>query len=554
VDRRGGLTLATVVGVLTLLTACTVGPDYVRPTILAPAAYKEMNGWKVAQPKDDVIRGAWWEIFADPQLNALDAQVDVSNQNIAAAEAQFRQARALVREARSSYFPTVTVGVGATRSRAAPQTTGVAASRGTATDYSLPIDVSWELDVWGRIRRTVESNQASAQASAADLETSRLSIQAELAQDYVQLRALDAQRQLLDETVTAYGKALELTKNRYASGVASKADVVQAETQLKTTQAQAIDIGVQRAQLEHAIAVLIGTPASDFSIAGAPLTTGPPLIPVGVPSELLERRPDSAATERRVAAANAQIGVAEAAFFPTVTLSASGGVESSSLSQWLTWPMRFWSIGMALSETVFDGGFWRAQTDETRATYDANVASYRQTVLTGFQEVEDNLATLRILEAEGHMQDEAVKAAQESVTLTTNQYKAGTVNYLNVVTVQATALTNESTAVNILGRRMTASVLLIKALGGGWSVLRPTHGRSGDGAGEARREQAVTRTAASAPSKRAGGLPMSRHRIVLATLAAVSLAVRALAAPEDERTYDLPDEAASKIVTVTHLA
>jgi NodT family efflux transporter outer membrane factor (OMF) lipoprotein len=468
--RRGGLGLATVAGVLTLLTACTVGPDYVRPTVMAPLAYKEMNGWKVAQPKDDVIRGVWWEVFADRQLNALEAQVDVSNQNIVMAEAQFRQARALVREARASYFPTVTVGVGVIRSREAPLATGRKTLEGTTTDYSLPIDVSWELDVWGQIRRTVESNQASAQASAADLETIRLSIQAELAQDYVQLRVLDAQRQLLDATVIAYEKALELTQNRYASGVASRTDVVQAESQLKTTQAQAIDIGVQRAQFEHAIAVLIGTPAPDLSIPLVPLTTGPPPIPIGVPSELLERRPDIAAAERRVAAANAQIGVAEAAFFPTVTLSASGGFESLSLTKWLTWPMRFWSIGPAISETVFDGGFRRAQTDAARAAYDATVASYRQTVLTGFQEVEDNLAALRILEAEAQVQDEAVKAAQESVTLTTNQFKAGTVNYLNVVTVQATALSNESTAVNILGRRVAASVLLVKALGGGWNV------------------------------------------------------------------------------------
>ena len=468
--RRGGLTLATAAGVLILLTAWTVGPDYVRPTVMVPASYKEMNGWKVAQPKDDVMRGVWWEVFADRQLNALEVQVDISNQNIAVAEAQFRQARALVREAQASYFPTVTVGAGVTRSREAPLTTGRKTLEGTTTDYSLPIDVSWELDVWGRIRRTVESNQASAQASAADLESVRLSIQAELAQDYFQLQTLDAQRQLLDTTVIAYGKALELTQNRYASGVASRADVVQAETQLKTTQAQAIDIGVQRAQLEHAIAMLIGTPASVFSIPIAPLTAEPPPIPISMPSELLERRPDIAAAERRVAAANAQIGVAEAAFFPTVTLSASGGFESLNLAKWLTWPMRFWSIGPAISETVFDGGFRRAQTDAVQATYDANVASYRQAVLTGFQEVEDNLAALRILKEEAQMQDEAVKAAQESVMVTTNQYKAGTVNYLNVVTVQATALTTETITVQILGRRMTAAVLLVKALGGSWNV------------------------------------------------------------------------------------
>jgi NodT family efflux transporter outer membrane factor (OMF) lipoprotein len=326
------------------------------------------------------------------------------------------------------------------------------------------------LDVWGRIRRTVESNQASAQASAADLASSRLSLQAELAQDYIQLRSLDAQKQLLDATVMAFTKGLELTQNRYASGVASRADVVQAETQLKTTQAQAIDIGVERAQLEHAIAVLIGTSPSNLSIPASPLTAEPPPIPVGVPSELLERRPDIAAAERRVAAANAQIGVAEAAFFPSITLGTSGGLDSTNLSEWLTWPMRFWSVGATLSETVFDGGFRRAQTDEARAAYDATVASYRQTVLTGFQEVEDNLAALRILADGAQVQDEAVKAAQESVTVTTNQYKAGTVNYLNVVAVQATALTNEITAVNILGRRATASVLLIKALGGGWNT------------------------------------------------------------------------------------
>jgi NodT family efflux transporter outer membrane factor (OMF) lipoprotein len=460
-----------------LLTACTVGPDYVRPTALVSAAYKEMQGWKVAQPRDNIIRGAWWEVFADPQLNALEAQVDVSNQNIAVAEAQFQQARALVREARASYFPTVTVGLGVTRVRGVVSTTGDASqtngrgtSRGTATVYSLPIDVSWELDVWGRIRRTVESNQASAQASAADLASSRLSLQAELAQDYIQLRSLDAQKQLLDATVMAFTKGLELTQNRYASGVASRADVVQAETQLKTTQAQAIDIGVERAQLEHAIAVLIGTSPSNLSIPASPLTAEPPPIPVGVPSELLERRPDIAAAERRVAAANAQIGVAEAAFFPSITLGTSGGLDSTNLSEWLTWPMRFWSVGATLSETVFDGGFRRAQTDEARAAYDATVASYRQTVLTGFQEVEDNLAALRILADGAQVQDEAVKAAQESVTVTTNQYKAGTVNYLNVVAVQATALTNEITAVNILGRRATASVLLIKALGGGWNT------------------------------------------------------------------------------------
>jgi len=485
--RRSRLTLATIAGVLTLITGCVVGPDYVRPPVITPDAYKEVDGWKVAQPQDNVIRGAWWEAFADPQLNALEAQVDVSNQNIAVAEATYRQARALVREARASYFPTVTLGLGYTRFRnsatvgrsSAGTSSAGASSAGGSTgggssspqsDFQLGLDFSWELDLWGRIRRTVESNQASAQASAGDLESARLSFQAELAQDYFQLRTLDAQKQLLDATVAAFEKSLELTKNRYASGVASQVDVVQAETQLKTTQAQAIDVGVQRAQLEHAIALLIGKPASTFSLPAAPLTAMPPPIPVGLPSALLERRPDIAAAERRVAAANAQIGVAEAAFFPTVTLSASSGFESSSLSQWLTAPSRFWSVGPSISETVFDGGLRRAQTDFARAGYDASVGTYRQTVLTAFQAVEDNLAALRILEQEAQVQDEAVKDAEKSVTLTTNQYKAGTVNYLNVITAQTIALTDETTAVQIRGRRMSAAVLLIQALGGGWNA------------------------------------------------------------------------------------
>ena len=469
-------------GGLTLLNACTVGPNYVRPRTVIPPAYKEMEGWKVAQPKDHLIRGAWWEIFNDHQLDALEEQVNISNQNVVVAEAQYRQARALVQAARSSYYPKVTIGASLTRSRSSSTLSqGRVTSGSTTSDYSLPIDVSWEANVWGRIRRTVEATQAGAQASAGDLEAIRLSAQAELAQDYFQLRLLDAQRQLLDTTVIAYRKFLELTKNRYTSGVASKADVLQAETQLKTIQAQAIDIGLQRAQLEHAIALLLGKPASIFSIPVSPLTTVPPTIPVGVPSELLERRPDIAAAERRVASANAQIGVAEAAYYPSLTLGASAGFEASNLSKWLTWPSRFWSVGPSVSETLFDGGLRRAQTDQTRAAYDANVASYRESVLTGFKEVEDNLAALRILEEEAQVQDEAVKAAQESVTLTTNQYKAGTVSYLNVIVAQTIALNNERTALDILGRRMTASVLLVKALGGGWnaSSLRSVDDPSG---------------------------------------------------------------------------
>jgi len=494
--RLGG-PLALASALLLLASACTVGPDYVRPSMISPDAFKELDGWKIAQPRDGLARGAWWEIFADPQLNALEARVSISNQNLAVSEAQYREARALVREARAAYFPTVTLGLGYTRSRqsttfvfgstggsSSGTSAGSATSTGTSgtgtsgssgssggarSDFQLGLDFSWELDVWGRIRRGVESNRAAAQASAGDLEAARLSFQAELAQDYFQLRTLDAQKQLLDDTVSAFEKFLRLTQDRFASGVASQADVVQAETQLKTTQAQAIDVGVQRAQLEHAIAILMGQAPSTFTLPPAPLAAIPPAIPVGVPSELLERRPDIAAAERRVAAANAQIGVAVAAFYPTVTLNASSGFESSSLAQWFTAASHFWSVGPGISQTVFDGGLRHAQTDAARAAYDATVATYRQTVLTSFQGVEDNLAALRVLEEENGVQDDAVKAAKKSVDLTTDQYKAGTVDYLNVITVQTIALTDEVTAIQIRGRRMAAAVLLVQALGGGWN-------------------------------------------------------------------------------------
>jgi NodT family efflux transporter outer membrane factor (OMF) lipoprotein len=456
---------------LVLLSACAVGPDYVRPSVEAPAAFKEIDGWKPAQPLDQEIRGKWWEMFNDPLLKNLEEQVDISNQNLAQAEAQYRQARALVQSARAGYFPVVTGNASETRSRSTLNSVN-AAPGGVNTTRTLSLDATWEADVWGRVRRTVEANVASAQASAADLEAARLSANAELAQDYFQLRALDAQQRLLNDTVANYEKSMQLTQNQYQAGVAAKADVVQADTQLKTTQAQAIDIGVQRAQLEHAIALLIGKPPSNFSIAPSPLSlvTVPPPIPVDVPSTLLERRPDIAGAERRMAAANAQIGVAKSAYFPSLTLSAAGDYQSTNMAQWLTAPSRFWSIGPALAETLFDGGLRRAQTEQARAAYDATVAVYRQTVLTGFQEVEDNIAALRILEQEAQVQDQAVKSAQLSVRLITNQYKAGIVSYLSVIVVQAVALNDEQTAVNILNRRLAASVLLIKALGGGWDA------------------------------------------------------------------------------------
>ena len=454
-----------------MLAACAVGPDYVRPAAPVPEAYKEMGDWKVAQPGDTTIRGKWWSIFNDPQLNDLEEQVNISNQTVLAAEAQYRQAIALVQVARASYFPTVAAGVSFTRALRSSTLTQSSGTVGTPTsDYFLPVNVSWEADVWGRIRRTVEASRSSAQASAADLESVRLSVQAALAQAYFQLQTVDAQMQLLNATAAAYKKALELTQNRYDSGVAGKTDVLQAETQLKSTQAQLIDLGVQRAQLEHAIAVLIGKPAPVFSLAAMPLAATPPAVPVGVPSELLERRPDIASAERRIAAANAQIGVAKAAFFPRVTLSASGGYESSDSSTWLTWPSHFWSLGPALVQPLFAGGSIRALSDQARAAYDGTVATYRQTVLTGFQEVEDNLAASRILEEEAQVQGAAVKSAQQSLALIMNQYKAETVNYLNVIIAQTTALTNERVAADIAGRRMAAAVLLIKALGGGWEA------------------------------------------------------------------------------------
>ena len=462
-----------------LLGACTLGPDYVRPTVDTPIAFKELDGWKIAQPRDQEIRGNWWQIFNDPLLNSLEEQVSISNQNLAQAEARFRQARALVQSARAAYFPSVGGSAAVTRSsgssRGSSQSTvSGGTSSGPSTSHSLALDANWEPDLWGRVRRTVETNEANAQASFADLEATRLSMQAQLAQNYFQLRMLDTQQQLLDRTIVDYQRSLQLTQNQYAVGVVAKETVIQAQTQLKTTQTQAIDIGVQRAQLEHAIALLIGKPASVFSIPLASLTVTVPPPPSGVPSTLLERRPDIAAAERRIASANAQIGVAKAAYFPALTLSASGGFASSSFTNWLSAPSRFWSLGPALAQTIFDGGARKAQTEQAVANYDASVAAYRQTVLTGFQEVEDNLAALRILEQEAAMQDEALQYARQSVALTTNQYKAGIVSYLNVIQVQATALDSERNALNILNRRLSASILLIKALGGGWDAARST--------------------------------------------------------------------------------
>ena len=460
---------------LLLLTACTVGPDYVRPNPVAtmPTTFKELEGWKVAQPNTGIISERWWEIYHDPILNSLEEQVAISNLNVAVTEAQYRQARALVQAAKAGNYPSLSVGASATRAQTSANAIAGKSVSTTSSNFQLPLDLSWELDLWGRIRRGVEASQASAQASEADLAAATLSAQAALAGNYFQLRVVDAQKQLLDATTAVYRNSLDMTNNRYAAGIVAKSDVLQAETQLRSTEAQAIDLGVQRAQLEHAIALLIGKPPAAFSLPVTTVTTTLPAIPVGLPSELLERRSDIASAERKMAAANAQIGVAKAAYYPTVQLSATGGLSSSSIATWFAWPSRFWSVGPSASMSLFDGGLRNAQSDQAKAAYDAAVATYRETVLTAFQGVEDNLAALRILDEETKVQDQAVQAARQVVAIANNQYQAGTVAYLNVLVFQAVALSNETTALELIGRRLAASVLLVKALGGGWKSKGP---------------------------------------------------------------------------------
>ncbi|HXA48367.1 MAG TPA: efflux transporter outer membrane subunit [Burkholderiaceae bacterium] len=469
----------TLIAPLALLSSCAVGPDYVKPGAETPPAFKEQAGWKIAQPADTEIPVKWWEMYRDPVLNALEEQVTVSNQTLIQAEAQYRQARALVQSAQAAYYPTVGVSASSTRSGGATASSRAAATAGVSlpasvnTNDLLSVNASWEPDLWGHVRRTVEANKASAQASAAELQAMRLSIQAQLAQDYFQLRDQDANRQLYDKTVVDYRRSLELTQNQYRAGVVPKENVVLADTQLKQTEAQAIDFDVARAQMEHAIASLVGKPASTFSIAAVNTFDTPvPVLPLGLPSTLLERRPDVANAERLVAQANAQIGVAKSAYFPNFSLAASGGYQSSGLAKWISLPNRIWSVGPTLAETLFDGGARSAATDSAIAAYDASVANYRNAVLSSFQEVEDYVAALRILEQESNKQEEAVKLSRRSVELTLNQYKAGIISYLDVITVENTALGNERTYVELLNRRLSANVLLIKALGGGWNVAQ----------------------------------------------------------------------------------
>ena len=464
------------------LTDCTVGPKYQRPAVESAPAYKEAEGWKLAQPGDAALHGNWWELFGDSQLNALEQQVNVSNQNIAAAFASFMQARAVVKEAQSQYFPTLTVSPSVSRTRSSATlaagaggttsgTTTIAGSGGGIfNNFDLPFDASRTPDLWGRVRNTVRGNVAAAQASAADLENTRLTAQAELAVDYYQLRTQDTLRQLLDQTVVAYQESLDLTRAQYETGIGTDEAVAQAEVQLKSTQAQDTNLGIARAQYEHAIALLVGQPASTFSIPPEPLKASPPPIPIGLPSQLLERRPDVAASERLMAQANAQIGIAKAAYFPTLTLSAAGGFESSSVSDWLTWPSRFWSVGPALAETLFDAGLRRATVQQFQAAYDQTVATYRQTVLTAFQQVEDNLAAIRILAIQLQQQDDAVASSQRYLKIATDRYKLGLDPYLDVITAQTAFLSNQQTAVTLRMQQLTDSVQLIEALGGGWDA------------------------------------------------------------------------------------
>jgi NodT family efflux transporter outer membrane factor (OMF) lipoprotein len=464
-----------------LLAGCNVGPKYHPPAIKAPPAFKEppaqfkeVDGWNVAQPQDAALRGKWWEIYNEPDLNALEEQLNIDNQNIRQAFENFMEARALVREARSQYFPTVTVGGSYTRSQASSNvksasSTSTGTPSGAQTQlFSLPADISWEPDLWGKVRNAVHASQYQAQLSAADLENERLTEQASLAEFFFEIRGQDALQKLLNETVEADRKALQIARARYDTGVDDQISVVEAQTTLDSAQSAAINLGIARAQYEHAIATLIGKPASAFSIPVEAKTSAPPPIPIGLPSQLLERRPDIAAAERNMASANAQIRVAYAAYYPVLTLSASGGLESSALKNLMSASSRFWSVGTSISETVYDGGLRRATVNQHIATYNANVAAYRQSVLTAFQQVEDSLAAVRILSQQILRQQEAVDSSQTFLKLELGRYETGIDPYIDVVTAQITLLTNQQSLTNLQVQQMTASVQLIEALGGGW--------------------------------------------------------------------------------------
>ena len=475
---RSRLGIVTAAGLLAAATAgCAVGPNYHRPSAPVPQRFKEAEGWKPAEPREAASGADWWSVYGDATLDSLEKQIDISNQTLKASEAAWRESMALVTEARAGLLPVI--GVNATGTRSGGPGAGVAnvAAGAAAAPQSHPKNQfelagtgSWDIDLWGKIRRTIESNVANARASEADLAAARLSAQAQLAIDYIALRVADEQQHLLDETVEAYKRSLEITQNQYHVGVVAKADVITAETQLDGAESQQIAIGVTRATLEHAIAVLIGKPPGDFSLPPATLGTVVPVIPIGVPTALLERRPDIAAAERRMAAANAQIGIAVSAYFPDLTLNGSFGYASSVVSNLVKAPNNIWSFGGTAADTLLDFGARPAQVRQARAAYDASVASYRQTVLTAFQQVEDELATLRILEQQVQVQEQTVKSANLAVQLTLNQYKAGTVAYTSVITAQTIAFADATTLLNIRQSRLTASVTLIEALGGGWDA------------------------------------------------------------------------------------
>ena len=468
-----------IISLVALLAGCSFAPRYTRPAAETPAAFKENSGtnsvWQVAQPNDAAARSNWWTVFNDEELNALENQVAVSNQNVVAAFANYLAARAMVREAKAQLYPTLVVDPSVSRSRTfvaeRPTTSTHSVSSSPYLDiYSLPLDGSWQPDFWGRARNTVKASAAQAQASAADLENTRLTAQAEVASDYFQLRGQDALEQLFDDTVTAYQQSLNLEKVLFKTGIASDQDVAQAETQLETAQAEDTNLHILRAQLEHAIAMLIGKPAANIAIPRTPLNANPPPIPTGLPSQLLERRPDIAAAERSVASANYQIGVGRAAYFPNITLSASGGFESTMYESLLDWPSHVWSIGADMSETIFDAGARAATLAQYHAEYEASVAQYRQTVLAAFQQVEDQLSTLRFLQVQIQQQDAAVKSSAHYLALAQDRYRLGIDSYLNVITAQTTLLANRQTLLNLHIQQMTAAVQLDEALGGGWSA------------------------------------------------------------------------------------
>jgi NodT family efflux transporter outer membrane factor (OMF) lipoprotein len=468
---------ATLLALALALSGCTVGPHYARPSANAPPAFKEQPpvnfkeaeaaGWKQSQPGDAYAKGRWWELYNDTALNALEEQVSVSNQNVLQAEAQYREAKAAVSVARAALSPTATA-TPAFTDRESGSGGGSGAASGKS--FNLPLSVSWEPDLWGNIHRGVTASAATAESLAANVGNARLLYQAELAQDYFGLHGTDGEAELFTRTQTSYEEYLSLTRNRVSAGVASDLDVAQAETQLYAIQSQLQDLGVQRAAFEHAIAILAGKAPADLTIPPVTLSNPPPPIPLGLPSELLERRPDIAGAERQVASANEQIGIAIAAFYPTLSLTGGAGLESSSLAKWFTWPSRFWSVGPELAETLFDAGRRRGVVAEQRAAYDGTVAAYRETVLTAMQQVEDNLAALRILAGEADKVQQTVQAATRALNISTAQYRSGTVDYLTVITAQATLLAADVTAVTLLTRRLTASVLLIEALGGGWNA------------------------------------------------------------------------------------